>query len=52
VAATVPADEAVAACDRLGVALIDHAPSSPAVRAIEALVEGLVQGRLAQVATP
>ena len=52
VAATVPADDAVAGCDRLGVALIDHAPSSPAVRAIDGLVEGLVQGRLAQVATP
>ena len=50
VAATVPADEAVAECDRMGVALIDHAPCSPAVRAIEDLVEGLVRGTLAPVA--
>jgi CO dehydrogenase nickel-insertion accessory protein CooC1 len=50
VAATVPADEAVAACDRMGVALIDHAPESPAVRAIEDLVDGLVRGTLAPVA--
>ena len=46
VSATVPADEAVAACDREGVALIDHAPDSPAVRAIEDLVDDLVGGRL------
>jgi CO dehydrogenase maturation factor len=49
VTASVPADDAVAASDRLGVALIDHAPDSPAVRAIDDLVEGLVQGTLAQV---
>ena len=49
VAASVPADETVAACDRMGVALIDHAPDSPAVRAIEGLVDGLVQGTLAPV---
>jgi len=51
VAATVPADEAVAACDRLGTALIDHSPESPAVRAIDDLVEGLVRGTLAGVRT-
>lgn len=50
VAASVPADEAVAACDRMGVALLDHAPGSPAVRAIEALVDRLVQGSPAPVA--
>jgi len=37
----VPADEAVAAADRLGAALIDHAPASDAVRAIEQLVVDL-----------
>ena len=51
VAAAVPSDEAVAACDRIGVGLIDHAPSSPAVRAIEDLVEGLVRETLAPVAS-
>jgi len=44
VAAAVPADEAVAVTDRRGVALIDHAPESPALRAIESLVDGLVDG--------
>ena len=52
VAATVPADEAVAACDRMGVALIDHAPESPAVRAIEDLVERLIRDTLAPVTSP
>lgn len=47
VAASVPADEAVAATDRSGVALIDHAPESPAARAIERLVDGLVKGTIA-----
>jgi CO dehydrogenase maturation factor len=42
VAASVPADEAVATSDRLGVALIDYAPSSPAARAIESLVDRLL----------
>ena len=45
--ATVPADDAVAAADRRGVALLDAAPSSPAVRAIEELV-----GRLAARTLP
>jgi CO dehydrogenase maturation factor len=49
VAASVPADDAVAACDREGVALIDHAPEAPAARAIEDLVEGLVRGTLTPV---
>jgi len=50
VAAAIPADEAVAESDRLGVALIDHAPSCPAVRAIEGLVDGLVTGTIGPVA--
>ena len=39
--AAVPADEAVARADRRGVALIDDAPSSPAARAIEGIVDDL-----------
>jgi CO dehydrogenase nickel-insertion accessory protein CooC1 len=46
VAVAVPADEAVAETDRRGVALIDHAPESPALRAIESLVDGLVEGTM------
>jgi CO dehydrogenase maturation factor len=46
VAATVPADDAVAEADRLGVALIDHAPASPAAQAIESLVDSLVAGTM------
>lgn len=42
--ATVPADESVRDADRAGVAPIDHDPSSPAVRAIEAMVERLEGG--------
>lgn len=38
----IPADDAVADADRLGVALLDHAPGSEAVRAIEGLVDRLV----------
>lgn len=49
VAASVPADEAVAATDRRGEALIDHAPDSAAVRAIEDLVDGLVKGTIGGV---
>jgi len=49
VAAAIPADEAVAESDRLGVGLIDHAPSCPAVRAIEGLVDGLVTGTIGPV---
>lgn len=40
--AVIPRDEAVAAADRLGVALIDHAPSSPAALAIGALADRLL----------
>jgi CO dehydrogenase maturation factor len=39
--ASVPADDSVVAVDRLGVALIDHAPSSPAALAIHGLVDRL-----------
>ena len=41
VLAVVPADEDVRASERLGVALIDHAPDSPAVHAVERLAEAL-----------
>lgn len=51
VAAAIPADEAVLESDRQGVALIDHAPSCPAVRAIEDLVDGLVDGTIRPVAS-
>ena len=46
VAAEVPADEAVAASDRRGAALIDYAPEAPAVKAIESLVDRLVEGTM------
>lgn len=49
VAALVPYDEGVAAADRLGVALLDHAPSGPAASAVKRLVETLADdgpGRL------
>ena len=41
VVAAVPLDDAVLAADRAGVALLDHAPDSPAVQAVEWLVEEL-----------
>ena len=41
---TVPADEAVAAAERAGVPLLDHAPSSPAALAIERLADRLSSG--------
>jgi Flp pilus assembly CpaE family ATPase len=47
--ASVPADEAVAEADRLGVALIDHAPASAAARAIEDLADRLVPRSIAAV---
>lgn len=37
----VPADEGVRSSERLGVALIDHAPGSPALAAIERLADAL-----------
>ena len=43
VLAAVPADEAVAQAERLGVAPIDHAPDSEAVAEIERLVAALAQ---------
>lgn len=39
--AVVPVDEAVKSAERAGVALLDHAPESAAVRAIESLAEKL-----------
>jgi CO dehydrogenase maturation factor len=51
VVATVPADDAVVESDRLGVALIDHAPASPAARAIEDLVDRLIAGTMNAVAS-
>ena len=44
--AAVPLDEDVRAAERLGVALLDHAPGSRAVGAIEGLVERLDDGTL------
>lgn len=41
VVAAVPWDEALATAERLGLAPLDHAPASPAVRAVESLVERL-----------
>ncbi len=46
VIAAVPLDPGVAAAERLGVAPIDHAPDSPAVAAIERLVDGFVRGKV------
>jgi len=40
--AAIPADAAVAEAERLGVAPIDHAPSSPAISATEALIASLL----------
>lgn len=39
--ASIPADEGVAAAERIGVAPIDHAPGAPAVAALGRLVDGL-----------
>jgi len=39
--AVVPADEGVRTAERAGVALLDHAPDSPAVHAIELLADAL-----------
>ena len=41
--AVVPYDERVAEADQLGRALIDHDPSAPAVRAVEALADRLLE---------
>jgi len=41
--ASLPADDGVAAAERLGLAPIDHAPDSPAIAAIERLVSALQQ---------
>ena len=49
---SIPRDDAVATADRLGVALLDHAPSSPAVKAIERLVEELAEATVEGVRAP
>lgn len=41
VLAAVPADDGVAAAERIGVAPIDHAPDAPAIAAVQRLVETL-----------
>jgi CO dehydrogenase maturation factor len=41
--ASIPADEAVAAAERIGAAPIDHAPDSPTIAAIERLIADLAQ---------
>lgn len=41
--ASLPADDGVAAAERLGVAPIDHAPDSPAIAAIERLAAALAK---------
>lgn len=40
----IPFDPAMAEADRLGIALIDHAPDSPGARAIEGLIDELDAG--------
>lgn len=42
-AAAVPNDEAIAQAERLGAALLDHAPEAPAAREVERLVSTLVR---------
>lgn len=46
VVAVVPVAEGVRSAERAGAALLDHAPESPAVRAIERLVERLETGSI------
>jgi CO dehydrogenase maturation factor len=48
-AAAIPVDDAVEEAERLGVALLDHAPACPAVRAIERLVDELGAATVADV---
>jgi MinD-like ATPase involved in chromosome partitioning or flagellar assembly len=43
---TVPADDAVRAAERAGVALLDAAPDAPATRAIMRLAETLDVGNI------
>jgi hypothetical protein len=43
--ASIPADEGVAAAERLGAAPIDHAPDSPAIAAIEGLISAIADAR-------
>ena len=44
--AAIPVDEGVRSAERAGVALLDHAPDSPAVRAIEQLADALDVGNI------
>jgi Flp pilus assembly CpaE family ATPase len=46
VVAVVPWDEALAEAERLGRALLDHAPDAPAVRVLESMVDRLDRDRL------
>jgi MinD-like ATPase involved in chromosome partitioning or flagellar assembly len=48
VLATVPSDESVRAAERAGVAVLDYAPDSPAVQAIQQLAQQLQAGRPAR----
>ena len=43
--ASIPADEGVAAAERIGAAPIDHAPGSPTIAAIERLLADLAAAR-------
>jgi Flp pilus assembly CpaE family ATPase len=44
--AVVPVDEGVRSAERAGVALLDHAPDSAAIRAIELLADALDAGSI------
>jgi CO dehydrogenase maturation factor len=48
VVAAVPWDEALVEAERLGRALLDHAPDSPAVRVLESMADRLDRDRLEQ----
>ena len=52
IAGVVPYDDQVSEADRLGRALIDHAPSAPAVLAITALAGAIERRWLAAAARP
>ena len=43
--ASIPADEGVAAAERVGAAPIDHAPGSPAIAGIERLITAIARSR-------
>jgi Flp pilus assembly CpaE family ATPase len=50
VVAVVPWDEALAEAERLGRALLDHAPDSPVVRVLESMVDRFEGDRLRSAA--